>query len=425
MENVTERCPVSGIAEDFRPYEQDGMNELYARARREEPVFYSPEVDCWVVTRRDDAVAIFSDPDTYSASNSQSPIEPFPESVEQYLLAGGYRREPTQANCDRPKHTRIRKAASRYLKAKRYRELEPEIRSLVKEYIGAMKGKEQVDLVDEMCYEFPARVIFLLLGAPDVDARQIKHWSDNRFQMLFGKVAPETAAGSGEQLLDYWNYCCALVEDRQKNPRDDYASALLEIRDGDDEVLTLNEINSLVFGILLAGHETTSNGLASFIYELLRNDGDWARIRDGEVSLEAAVEESLRYTPPFVTWRRRCTKDVEIAGVSIPKGSAIMMSLSSANRDESYFDDGENFVAGRENADPHLSFGRGIHFCLGAALARIEMAVAVEELTKAFPNMTLQADQKVEWSKTISPRGPSQVLVNLNGDVSAAAAAAR
>jgi len=414
MDNLTQQCPLSTIGAEFQPFEQQGMNELFVRARRDEPVFYTSELDCWVVTRQDDATMIFADPDTYSASNSQTPIKLVPPAVTQYLVEGGYRREPTQANCDRPKHTRIRKAASRFLKAKRFRELEPEIRNLVREYISRMEGKRQVDLVDELTYELPARVIFLLLGVPEVDVRQVKYWSENRFDMVWGRPAPEAAVDSGKKLLDYWNYCSALVDDRQLNPKDDYASCLLEIREGDDEVLTVNEIVNLVFGILLAGHETTSDGLASLLYELLRNEGQWAQVCAGVVSIEAAVEESLRYTPPLIAWRRRCTTDVEIAGVSIPKDSSILIALASTNRDEAYFDHAEQFDAGRKDADRHLSFGRGIHFCLGAGLARLEMAVALDELTKAFPNMTLDADQTVEWTKTISPRGLSQLLVNLN-----------
>lgn len=413
---TAQKCPYSSISEDYQPFEQKGMVEHFARARAEEPVFYNPELDTWVVTKRADVVAVFKDTATYSASNSQSSVTPFPDAMQQYLKDGGYRREPTQANCDAPKHTRIRKIASRFFSPRLFRALEPQIRALVLEYIDGMEGKDQVDLVDELAYELPARVIFLLLGVPDIDVRQIKYWSDNRFAMVWGRLAPEDVEGAGEQLLDYWNYCKALVADRQENPGDDYASGLLEIRNGDDEVISINEIVNLVFGVLLAGHETTTNGIASMLYELLLDGGQWAHVREGLAPIRNVVDESLRYSPPMVTWRRRCTTDVEISGVAIPAGSSITLALASANRDEELFDEPEQFDANREDANMHVSFGLGTHFCLGAELARLEMGVVLEELIKAFPNMTMEPGQDFQWSKTIAPRGINQLVVNLNTD---------
>ncbi|MDJ0361881.1 cytochrome P450 [Rhodococcus sp. H29-C3] len=409
-----QKCPYSSIGEEYQPFEQVGMADHFRRARAEEPVFYNPELDCWVVTKRADVVAVFKDPDTYSASNSQDSVVPFPEAVQQYLADGGYRREPTQANCDAPKHTRIRKIASRFFSPRRFRVLEPQIRAIMDEYVTRLKARDQVDLVGELAYELPARVIFLLLGVPDIDVRQIKYWSDNRFAMVWGRLDPADAEGAGEQLLDYWNYCKALVADRQENPGDDYASGLLKIRNGDDDIISVNEIVNLVFGILLAGHETTTNGIASMLYELLLDERRWAQVCEGQTPLRNVVDESLRYSPPFVTWRRRCTTDVEISGVPIPKNSTIMLALASANRDEEIFDEPEQFDIDRNRPSMHVSFGLGAHFCMGAELARMEMEIVLEELVKTFPNMSMVPDQDFQWAKTISPRGLDKLMVNLN-----------
>lgn len=402
-------CP---FGDNYRPFDHAGMYEFFAEARRREPVFYNRELDCWVITRYDDAQVIFKDPVTYSASNSQTPIEPFPPEVTRLLHDGGFTRQPTQANLDPPDHTRIRRIAGRFLSPKRFRQIEPEVRAIAREYIGRMRDRDEIDLVEAITYELPARVIFLLLGVPDVDVRKVKEWSGNRFNMVWGHVEPDEALSAGRQLLDYWNYCSALVADRMESPGDDYASYLLEARDGDDESVTINEIKSLVFGILLAGHETTSNGLANLFLELLRTD-QWRRVADNPELCANAVEEGLRFAPPFITWRRRTTTPVTIRGVDIPADATILIAMASTNRDEDAVSDSEQFIFDRDDPN-HLSFGLGIHFCMGASLARLEMKVMLEELTAAFPRMELVENQQFEWERTISFRGPRQLLVRLN-----------
>lgn len=406
-------CPVSARGRAYRPFEHEGAYAFMAEARREEPVFYTPEIGYWVVTHRKDVLSILRDPDRFSASVALSPVKPLPDEVVAYLQANRFTVEPNQVNCDRPKHTRIRNLAARFLNAKRYAALEPDIRRMVREAIDRMKGEKTVDIVEALTYELPARAIFLLLGISDIDARKIKKWGDNRLMVTWGTLSDEELMEAGKALADFFGYCRELVEDRMRNPGDDYPSRLLELRDGNDDALSINEIVCLVFGLLLAGHETTTNASSNVILELLSNRGQWERLVTDPGLIPNAVEEGFRFASPVFAWRRRALTDVEIQGVEIPAGSNILLALGSANRDEAHFEDAETFDVARGDARDHVSFGNGIHFCLGAPLARIELRVILEELTAAFPDMRLVEGQDLSWVKTISFRGPEKLLVEL------------
>jgi len=390
------------------------MHAFYQRARREQPIFFSEELGCFVLTRREDVLSVFGDSETFSAVNSQSPIRPFSDRVNRLLAEGGFTREPTQANTDPPKHTRIRSIASQFLNAKQFVRLRPQIVDLTRESIEAMRGEEAVDLVASLTYELPAKVLFLLLGAPPSDAYRVKQWADNRFNMVWGKISEDEEVAAAEALIDYWNYVKALVAEREESPGDDYASFLLEARGGDDDVLSMNEIHSLIHGVMLAGHETTTNAASSLLLSLLENEGQWRMLCENPSLVPNAVEEGLRYRPPLITWRRRAKKACEIGGVKLPEGANILLSIVSANRDEDIFKNGEAFDITRDDARKHASFGYGIHFCLGAQLAKLELTILLHELSAVFPNLALIPGQEVAWPVNMGFRGPKSVWVELN-----------
>lgn len=250
---------VSEIGAAFRAFEQEGMDALYARARAEEPVFWAPEIGYWVITRYDDIRAILRDPERFSASNALTPVKPLPDEAVALLRDGGFTVQPVQVNSDPPVHGRIREVAKQFLNAKRFMSYQDQIRALVEAYVARLEGLEEADLVKVMTYELPARVIFLLMGIPDVDTADIKRWADNRLMVTWGRLSDAEQIDAAREMLDYWTYCKALVDARIDRPGDDYPSALLRLRNGDDSLLTVNEIYCLVFGILLAGHETTTN----------------------------------------------------------------------------------------------------------------------------------------------------------------------
>lgn len=408
-------CPMQNIGADFEPFEHEGMYDYFAKIRPDCPIFYAEELGYWVVTRREDVQAILRDKDTYSAEIATQPICPWPEKMNSYLNENGFTNEAVQVACDPPRHSRIRAVASRFLNVRQFSFYEDELRKLVRGYLDKMAGQDEANLVEAVFYEFPAQAVFLLLGERNFDPRQIKKWGDLRLNMIWGKLSDEELETAVHDLLEFWEYASDLVEDRKVKSSDDYPSFLLEKRDGDDAVLTENEIKSLVFGLLIAGHETTTNAAGNLFYELLKRPDQWRKLVQNPDLIPNAVEEGLRFSSSVVAWRRISKVPVTVAGQELPAGTKFLVSLGSANHDETRFEDAETFDISRKNARDHLAFGNGIHACLGAPLARLELRVLLEEFTARFPDMALIPDQKIGWTKTISFRGPDRLKVRLNG----------
>jgi len=321
--------------------------------------------------------------------------------------------EPTQVNCDPPKHDRIRQVAGRFLNARRFVALEPDIRQLAHQALDALEGRIEIDLVADLVYEFPARVLFLLMGIAAEDAPRIKRWADYRLLITFGDLSPEEQRRGAEDMVAYWRYCVDLVADRRCRPRDDYASFLIEHRADVEPHLTDNEITSLVFGLLLAGHETTTNLSANALLALLGHRPSWEAICREPSLIPGAIEEVLRTASSVVCWRRRTREATVVQGVTIPAGANVLLALGSANYDERLFPEPDRFDIRRGNAREHLSFGKGTHFCLGAPLARLELKVLLEEVTQRFPALTLADGQHVEYIRTIAFRGPKRLMARL------------
>lgn len=415
LDSIPVGCPMHNASMGHRPFEHEGMYRFFAEVRPEAPVFYSPEIDYWVLTRREDVLSVIRDYDRFSAVIATQPVCPWPDDMMAFLKEQNFTNEAVQVACDRPRHTRIRDLAGGFLNMRRFQIYEPAIRKLVQGHISRMQVKETVDLVDALTYELPAQVVFLLLGEESFDPRKIKSWGDLRINLIWGRPSHEEQMDAARDLLDFWHYATDLVEQRKKYPRDDYPSFLLATRNGDDSVLTENEIKSLVFGLLLAGHETTTNAAGNILLELLRRPQAWKALVDDPTYIPNAVEEGLRYASSVVAWRRLAKEDVEIGGVQIGKGSKLLLSLGSANRDVSQFEDGETFDIARGNARSHIAFGNGIHHCIGAPLARLELRIVLEELTAAYPNMKLVEGEEIHFTATISFRGPDRLLVRPEG----------
>lgn len=408
-------CPMHAAGEAFKPFEHEGMYSFFARIRPEVPIFHAPDIDYWVVTRREDVLAIFRDHERFSAQISTQPICPWPTGAFDYLKQQGFQSESVQVGCDPPRHTRVREAAIRFLNIRQFSTYAEDLRRLVRGYLDKIESHAQVDLVDAIFYEFPAQVVFLLLGERGFDPLKIKKWGDLRLNMVWGNPTPDELESGVRDLAEFWTYSANLVAARKAQPGEDYASFLLARRAGDDSVLTENEITSLVFGLLLAGHETTTNAAGNLFLELLKRPAQWARLVENPDLIPNAVEEGLRHASSVIAWRRTAKQDVTICGQSLPAGSKILLALASANHDEAWFDNPQDFDIERPNARDHVAFGNGVHFCLGAALARLELRILLEEFTARFPNMALAPDQQIEWTRTISFRGPNRLMVRLQG----------
>ena len=200
-------CPHAAFGDACDPLAHKTAHALFRRARAEAPVFFNEEIGYWVLTRREDAVIALRDADRFSADIALSPLSPYPDEVIAALRDGGFTTEPTNVNCDRPKHTRIRALAAQFLNMRRFNAMEGRVRELTREAIAEMRGKGRVDLVAALTYELPARVLFELLGITDMEAARIKRWGDNRLMMIFGRPDAEELRKGAEELVDFFLYC--------------------------------------------------------------------------------------------------------------------------------------------------------------------------------------------------------------------------
>lgn len=403
-------CPISMLSDNFKLGNAD-LEGIYAAARQSDPVAYLADIDFWAVTRFADVQSILRDTETYSCEIAMDPLVPFSAEMLECLQAGGFAGKSNLVANPEPSHDRVRRIAQRGFFPKPMAALEPRIRALVDDTISEFVARSSVDLVKEMLYELPAKVVFMLLGIPDEQVQNVKRWSDNRLLLIFGKLTKEQQLAAAHELVDFWQYCVHHVEHKAENPGDDLPSDMLAARNGDDNILSLMDISLTVFGLLLAGHETTSNMSANAVLALLENEGEWQKLAQNPALIPNAVEELIRYRPSVVAWRRKTLKPVEISGVSVPEDSRLLLFLASANRDQEVFETPEQLDLERENARSHVSFGYGAHFCLGAPLARLELKIILEQLTQRIPNMHLVKSQEFDFVETVQFRGPKALRV--------------
>jgi cytochrome P450 len=399
----------------FRPFDEEYLADPYpvlARLRREQPVSWSAELEMWVVTRWADVDHVFRHPETFSAAIAQDPILPL-EPQARAVLAEGFHPVKVMSNLDPPEHARIRRHNMTGFSPRRLRSLEPQIRAMAVELVDQVAtslAAGPVDLVARLCFPLPAFTIFRLLGFPDDDAEMLKGWCGNRMAFSWGLPTPDEQVEIATQMKAYWGYCERFVDHRSRNPADDFTSDLLAIHHADPATLSVREITSIVYGLSFAGHETTTNLLANTIRQLLTHRHHWDELVADASLVPAAVEEGLRYDSSVIAWRRITTRATELGGVSLPQGARLLLMLASANRDPDRFADPDRFDPHRPDAGHHLSFGKGIHYCLGAVLARLQVRIVLEELTARVPALTL-TEQAWRFHPNVSFRGPRHLLV--------------
>jgi len=406
------------LGEIFNPFRDPYLADPYAffaDARSATPVFHSPLIKYWVVTRHRDIRQIFESPKQYSAANALSPVQPPCAEAGRLLSAGGFSPVPTLTNVDPPAHTRVRRLANAAFKPKRVAVMEPFVRELVIRFCERQLVSGRADLIRDFAWEVPALVIFRFLGIPDEDVPRVKAGAESRLLFMFGQPTEEEQCRLARAMAAFWSYAEELVVSRAKEPREDVTSDLLTARDGDLPALTQAEVTTIIYGLLLAGHETTTNLLGNAFRRLLGQRSAWEEICQDQSLIPNAIEEVLRLDSSVIAWRRKTTETVEIGGVAVPEGADLLLLLGSANRDPEVFEDPERFDLHRANAREHLAFGHGPHLCLGAPLARLEARVVLEEFTARFPSLRLVPEQKFRFLPNVSFRGPLSLLVEWNG----------
>ncbi len=241
-------------------------------------MFFAPSIDMYVVTRYADVEAVFLDPETYSAAAAQLPIVPLVPEAQQILLDGGHRPQPSMVSLDRPAHTRLREPTARALTPRRVAEMEPRIRSITGSLLDRVPASEPFDLVEALTFPLPASVVFSFMGVPEEDWPRLRAWSGSRASLAWGRPTPEEQVEHARNMALYRRYLRDLVAAKSLARGDDFASALLDIRDEDPDALTHEEIASILFSLSFAGHETTNNLIGNTVVRLLEDRSRWERL---------------------------------------------------------------------------------------------------------------------------------------------------
>ena len=409
-------CPVSPISASFDAFDGESYS-FYARARRDEPVFYSPQINCWVVTRYQDVREILQgDPAIFSASNAIDLIKPLCPAAREKAIAFNLVVSPTVVDEDPPGHTAHRQALRRGFTPERVARIEPRMRRLVTERIDAFIRRGHADLIADLMFEVPALTIFEMMGVPPDELATVRKFAKRLAVFEFGNPSDEEQAAIVETLGEFSDYCRRHVDRLIDNPGDDWVSQFIEgLRETSNGApLDRQYITTVTFSITFAGHETTTNAAAGAFRALLENRSQWEALCADPSLVENAVEEALRYYPSVPQWRRVTRQPVAIGGVDLPAGAFLLLALGSASRDDSQFADGDTFDIRRANAKEHLAFGWGRHHCIGDWLARAGIRIALEEVSRRLPHVELVSGQPWEYSPNASHRGPEHVLVKWN-----------
>jgi cytochrome P450 len=371
------------MADDFtfNPFDEETRRNpfpLYARARREQPVYSHPGLPITSVFRYADIQAILRDPQTWS-NHFPPPAGINPEKLPP----------PSMLGQDPPEHTRLRGLVNQAFTPRIIRRLEPRMHEIANELLDRALERGEVDFVAALTYPLPVIVIAEIIGIPAADREQFKEWSDaaveNLGNALFSPPPPERLEALGKLLEDMGTYFTALADERRRQPHEDLLTGLVQA-EVEGSRLSRDEMIRMLVLLLVAGNETTTTLIGNVVLELLAHPDQLARLRADANLLPSTVEEVLRYASPVQLDPRIATRRVEIGGHAIEPKQIVVSWLGSANHDEQVFPDAERFDVGR-GENRHLAFGFGTHYCLGANLARLEAQVALSALlarTRAF-----------------------------------------
>jgi cytochrome P450/nitrite reductase/ring-hydroxylating ferredoxin subunit len=401
-------CPFSGASHgiDFDPMTPEQREcpfPLYAHARDEMPIFYSGRFDLWVVTRYDDIAAILKDPARFSSAQSLA-VDTGVDPQVQAVLDSGYPATPTMVTADPPVHTRFRQLVGKAFTSRQVEVMEPRMREIAHQLVDGFYRDGRTDIVRNYAYPFPMEVIAEILGVPASEMDSFKKWSDD-MSARFGPLPLERQVECARSEVEFQHYFAAALEDRRRHPREDLLTELLNARVKGEAPLTMPEMLSVLKQLLIGGNETSTNLIGSMMLLLMNHPNQLdAVLRDRRLE-QNAVEEALRLDAPVQGLFRSATENVNIGGVKIPRGAHLELLYASGNRDEARFTDADRFDVARRDSSNHMAFGFGIHFCIGAPLARYEGRVALDVLLDRLPNLRLAPGQVLEHHPHFFLRG--------------------
>jgi pimeloyl-[acyl-carrier protein] synthase len=385
----------------FNPYLPEVIQNpypLYHRLRTEDPVHLTP-LGIWVLTRYDDVAFVLRDGRFGRGGFEARYREIFGVDPSQAGFA------LSMLHKDPPDHTRLRGLVNKAFTPRVVDRLRPNIQQIVDALIDRVRDTGRTELIEDLAYPLPVTVICEMVGVPVGDRERFKQWSlDVARSLDVGVMNPDPVLieQSNRARRDLAGYFRELIAERRQRPRDDLMTGLIAAEEQGD-VLSEGELIATLILLFIAGHETTVNLIGNGVLALLRNPDELRRLQDDPGLIESAVEELLRYDGPVQRTARTANADVTISGHPVQAGQMVVALLGAANRDPAHFPDPDRLdVARSENR--HLAFGWGIHFCLGAPLARLEGQIAIATLFRRLPGLRLATD-KVEWRETSVLRG--------------------
>lgn len=394
---ATSGCPVGGQRVDLEsasltdPIIQARPRDYYWTMRKEDPVHYDEKLGMWLVSRYEDIVTLLRDPETYSdkmgyeAQYASGFFDEFKTILEEE--GGGF--FPDVIKSDPPEHTRVRRLMEGAFSAHRVKSLEPAITEIVSNLAEKVVEKaasgQVIDGVKEFAIPLTIAVICAQLGIEQYNGSKISRWSEAVTAQIGRMQNREQMIENARQICELQNFIIAEMKDRQANPREDMISDLVHATTEEDGKLTFAEAVSLVRAMIIAGNDTTATAIGNLLFILATQPEIEQKLYDhldDDRYVSRFVEELLRYAPPVRGLAKMTTRETELGGQKLPKGAHILVLYASGNDDEDQFECPREFDISRNNVAHHVAFGVGIHRCIGASLARMEIKVAARELLK-------------------------------------------
>ena len=403
----------TGIHTLADPEVQKSPFTFYTWLRDEAPIYFDPELKMYIVSRYEDIRAILRDPALFSSRVGAEMTGGTRGEVREVFEKEGWgeRREVLLTN-DPPDHTKYRKLVDRAFTASRVQKMEPYIESVVETLVDGVVERGGGDLIADFAVPVPLTVIADELGIAKEDLPRLKQWSDAAVAPLSRNISLDDEIAAARLVNEMHHYFAEVIEDRKQTPRDDLISDLAHA-EADSEV-SIKDLLSILQSLLVAGNETTTNAIGAALLILVQSPELMQELHADNDKIKTFVEEVLRLEAPVQGLLRITTEDTEIAGTNLPAGSALALRYGSGNRDEREFAEPDRLDLNRRRAASHLSFGSGIHHCIGAFLSRRELYYAVRGVVTRFSKIELAADGR---TPTIIPSFTLRGLVNLDVEV--------
>lgn len=402
----------------FDPYgaHRDDPYSFLADVGESEPVFYAPLLDAWCVTRREDMVAVLRDDRNFSARdhNPRSKVE-LPEDVSRMLRTWRGAGALAVGSLDPPEHGRIREVLNLGFTPARVREFEPAVREIAVKLVERIVDKEEFDFITDFAVPYALEVICRRLGIPDDYLDRLRLWSEQRIElmMLQSLTDEDRLREYARGLMEFGSFARSLAQERLAAPQDDLISELLH--DGKaGRTLTADEVSVQIPTLIFAGHMTCAEALGTTFFQQLRLPGGWGDVVDGKIATRDLVEEGLRFDSPLAGMYRTALHDVEVGGVHLAEGSRLLLLYGAAGRDSRAHACPAGFAPGSESSS-HLAFGHGIHFCLGAGFARLELEVAIDVIAARMPGLELVPGQLPKHRPVFPLRALTELKVRQRG----------